>query len=167
MADLSGTFIHTLDEETALSLPRATSCPFDPNAGLGPAADVLQGAAYGGLDEQRTIRDAMMRKAFGSGLDHPFAMGHSMQMVLAARLCAAHRLPEDARSLAAALCFTNDTLRHLGYADVADDIAGELVAVLERLSNAGDEYCGIASAHIVGAHPATAAIAHALMQEKL
>lgn len=165
MADPHG-IMHTIDGKTVDSLPRAGSCPFDPNDGLGPASNVIQRGAYGGLSEQRTIRDAMIRKAFGSGLDHPFAMGHSMQMVLAARLCAAHRLPDDARYLAAALCFTADTLRHMGYAQAADETAGELVTILERLSEAGDEYCGIASAHIVGAYPATAAIAHALMREK-
>jgi hypothetical protein len=167
LADTYGTISHTIDEETVEGLPRAGSCPFDPNDGLGPASDVLQGAAYGSLKELRTVRGAMMRKAFDSGLSHPFAMGHAMQLVLIARLCAAHRLPEDARCLAAALCFTNDTLRHLGFTEVADDVAGELVAVLERLAEAGDEYCAIASAYMVGAHPAAAAIAHALMQEKL
>jgi hypothetical protein len=152
-----------LTDAAALALPRARSCPFDPNAGLGLGAQVAQDAAYGDLASQRIMRDAMTEEAFSAGLGHPFALAYSTQMTLAARLCAAHRLPEDARRLAGALCRTSDTLRHLGHDKAADEVAGEGVMILERLSSAGDEYCALASTDIVSAYPATAAVARRLM----
>lgn len=152
-----------MHEADALVLKRASSCPFDPNAAIGTDSDRYRLAATGDLATLQTIRDQCMQTAMDGGTAHPHALVMASELLIIARLCAAHRQPEDARQLAGALCFTSSAFRHVDRHDAADLMTGEMVTILEQLAAAGDEYCAIASEQMVGLHPRASVIARTLM----
>ncbi len=152
-----------IDAATAAGLKRASSCPFDPNAALGAEADRYQQAATGNLVALQALRDACLDTAMRCGATHPHALVMASEAVITARLCAAHRQPEDARMLAGALCFTSDAFRQAGHVEAADITTGEMVTILEQLAAEGDEYCAIASEQMVALYPRASDFARSLM----
>jgi len=134
-------------------------CGFDPNAGIGAGSTIVQAAGLGNLAAMRLLLNVSIDAALAKGNDEPHAIVAAAEALTFARLCAAHRVPMDVRTLAGALCLTSDRTRHLGLNDAADNLLGESVAILEQLADEGDEIAALASGQLVAAHPATAEIA--------
>jgi hypothetical protein len=155
----------SIDPQTALKLRRAASCSFDANSALLTGSALFAEAAYGDLLAQRILRNVTTNAAFALGIGNAHSLSAASEMTMMARLCAAHRQPEDARRLAGALCFTADAVRYFGNDEAADTLHGETIAILERLAADGDEYCAVASEAIVQLYPAAGSIAAALMKE--
>lgn len=163
MINARGLTIANMDPQDEGKLPRAKSYPHDPNGAVGEIAHMVERAARGELDAQRTLRNIATNAAFTIGAQHPNSLICATEMIMTARTCAAHRQPEDVRSLAGALCFASDALRNFGQRDEADHVTAEAISILERLGNAGDEYGAVASDQLVTLYPTAGAIAQILL----
>lgn len=142
---------------------RIDRCKFDPNSALGAEAQVIRDAAGGDLSAQRAMRGIFIEAIDTVDMTSPLAILFGLEMVPYARLCAAHGDQEDARRLAAALWWTFAASRSAGFGDRAQNLAGEAVAILERLADQGDEVSSLAAVQLVGLNPVAGDIAKRLL----
>lgn len=140
-------------------------CSFDPNSALGSQSSVLRAAAQGDLMALRSMRDMHINASKGFEADAPAAVLFGLEAMPYARLCAAQGDDNDARRLAGVLCYLFEASRFAGYGNRAERLAGEAVAILERLSEAGDETASLAAVQIVDLHPSAGDIAKRLLSE--
>jgi hypothetical protein len=144
--------------------PAAVPCHFDPNFALGSTADIVRAAALGSLSAQRTMRDRTIAASADAPAGSFLALAFGVEMAPYARICAAHGDDDDARTLAGVLCYTFEASRALGLSASDEILAGEAVAILERLAGAGDEVAADAVVQIVGMHPPAGDLARRLMK---
>lgn len=138
---------------------------FDPNFAAGWNTDVTRRAAGGDLDAQRTMRNVFTSAIHEVDVTSPLAVMFGVEMVPYARLCAAHGDMDDARVLASSLYWTFAASQSAGFGDSGESLAGEAVAILERLADQGDEIASLAAVQMVGQTPAAGDIAKRLLMK--
>ncbi len=149
MDDLTNTDKTSGDTPAIVSVPPALPrCGFNPNASFGLGARIFDGAGAGNLGAMQALVDISMEEALSRGDDDPYAIVCAAEALAFARICAAHRMPDDVRKLAAALCLTSDRTRRIGYIEAADILMGESIAILERLAAEGDILAAHSSARL-------------------
>ena len=138
-------------------------CAFDPNDALGGEAGTIRRAANGDLAAQRVMRDAYAVAINTVPADAPYAMLFGVEMVPYARICAASGDPEDARRLAGVLYFNFCAARSAGFESNAQPLAGEAIAILERLAEQGYELSSLAVVQLLNLNPTAGDIAKRML----
>jgi hypothetical protein len=153
--------VHQARDDSAAS----KACNFDANSATGWDVDVVRKAAGGDLDAQRKLRNVFTAAIQTVDVTSPLAVMFGIEMVPFARLCAAHGDMDDARVLASSLLWTFAASQSAGFAERSDKLAGEAVAILERLADRGDEIASLAAIKMVDQIPAAGDIAKRLIMK--